>query len=89
MGLIEVLAGAIHHRLDGSAGLAQSRAFAREVIEEVRSRFDTSLLEREFLHTHESAIVEMIESWTSLRRSCRRTNTASSTRSRRPAISSP
>lgn len=62
MGLIEVLAGAIHHRLDGSAGLAQSRAFAREVIEEVRSRFDTSLLEREFLHTHESAIVEMIES---------------------------
>ena len=28
MGLIEVLAGAIHHRLDGSARLAQSRAFA-------------------------------------------------------------
>ena len=61
MGLIEVLAGAIHHRLKGTAGLAESRSFAREVIDEVRTRFDTSLLEREFLHTHESAIIEMIE----------------------------
>ncbi|QID19586.1 HAD-IC family P-type ATPase [Nitrogeniibacter mangrovi] len=62
MDLIEVLAGAIHHRLDGTAALAESRAFAKDVIDEVRKRFDTRLIEREFLHTHESAIVEMIES---------------------------
>jgi H+-transporting ATPase len=30
-------------------------------MEDVRSLYDTRLLEREFIHTHESAIIEMIE----------------------------
>ena len=39
-----------------------AQGFAKEVMDCVAQNFDTRLLEREFIHTHESAIVEMIES---------------------------
>ncbi|NVK44102.1 MAG: HAD-IC family P-type ATPase [Oceanospirillaceae bacterium] len=61
LALAEVLSVAIYRRLKQDVALQEARAFAKSVIEEVRSLYDTRLLEREFIHTHESAIVEMIE----------------------------
>ncbi len=60
--LAEVLAAAIYKRLKGDVPRAEAERFAAEVMETLQTMYDTSLLEREFLHTHESAIVEMIES---------------------------
>ena len=61
MGLVEMLTLAIYRKLKGDAPLREAKAFASEVMEEVGNLYDTRLLEREFIHTHESAIVEMIE----------------------------
>jgi H+-transporting ATPase len=59
--LAQVLSTAIYQRLRPEVSLRDARRFADEVMEEVGSLYDTALLEREFLHTHESAIVELIE----------------------------
>ncbi|HHH13429.1 MAG TPA: HAD family hydrolase [Thiolapillus brandeum] len=60
--MAEALTTAIYHRLKGEeVTLKEARRFAGEVMEELERLFDTSLLEREFVHTHESALVEMIE----------------------------
>lgn len=59
--LIEVLSAAIYRNLKGEVALKEARNFAAGVMEEVRTLYDTRLLEREFIHTHESAIIEMIE----------------------------
>lgn len=61
LGMVEVLTAAIYRRLQGDATENTARAFSEAVIADLHKHFDTSLLEREFLHTHESAIVEMIE----------------------------
>jgi H+-transporting ATPase len=60
--LASALSGAIYARLKPGVPLKEAQRFAGEVMEEVRRVYDTRLLEREFIHTHESAIVEMIES---------------------------
>jgi H+-transporting ATPase len=62
LNLTAVLAAAIYQRLKPGVTRKEARQFADEVMEAVGSMYDTRLLEREFLHTHESAIVEMIES---------------------------
>jgi H+-transporting ATPase len=59
--LAEVLAGAIYQRLKVDVSLKDARKFADDVMNSVAKTFDTRLLEREFLHTHESAIVDLIE----------------------------
>lgn len=59
--LVEALTTAIYRKLKGEVELREARAFASGVMEEVGKLYDTRLLEREFIHTHESAIVEMIE----------------------------
>ncbi len=60
--LSEALAAAIYRRLKGEkVTTREAKRFAREVMAEVQSLYDTRLLEREFIHTHESAIIEMIE----------------------------
>jgi H+-transporting ATPase len=59
--LAAVLSAAIYRRLKPEVSRQDARRFADEVMQGVRDLYDTSLLEREFLHTHESAIVEMIE----------------------------
>ncbi len=59
--LSEVLAAAIYQRLKPEVPRKEAQQFAREVLDSVQEMYDTSLLEREFIHTHESAIVEMIE----------------------------
>ncbi len=59
--LSEVLAAAIYQRLKPEVSRKEARRFAKGVMESVEEMYDTSLLEREFLHTHESAIIEMIE----------------------------
>jgi H+-transporting ATPase len=62
--LTSVLSAAIYQRLNPNVSRKQAQHFAEEVMDTVRTLYDTRLLEREFLHTHESAIVEMIESAT-------------------------
>jgi H+-transporting ATPase len=60
--LASVLAAAIYQRLKPEVSRKQAQHFADEVMEAVEAMYDTRLLEKEFIHTHESAIIEMIES---------------------------
>jgi H+-transporting ATPase len=60
--LAKVLSTAIFQRLKPEISRKEAQRFAGEVMEAVKSMYDTRLLEREFIHTHESAIIEMIES---------------------------
>jgi H+-transporting ATPase len=62
LSLTAALAAAIYQRLKPDVEREQAQAFAAGVMEALAKMYDTRLLEREFLHTHESAIVEMIES---------------------------
>jgi H+-transporting ATPase len=59
--LVQVLSAAIYQKLKPEVSQRDARRFAEGVMEGVRAMYDTALLEREFLHTHESAIVELIE----------------------------
>jgi len=61
LALVEVLTAQFYRRLKGDIGEREARRFASEVMEAVSANYDTRLLDREFIHTHESAIVEMIE----------------------------
>jgi len=60
--LAAALSTAIYQRLKPEVSRKEARHFADEVMESVAKIYDTRLLEREFIHTHESAIVGMIES---------------------------
>ncbi len=60
--LTAVLAAAIYQQLKPDISRKDARRFADDVMDTVAKTYDTRLLEREFIHTHESAIVEMIES---------------------------
>ncbi|MGW8228926.1 MAG: plasma-membrane proton-efflux P-type ATPase [Gammaproteobacteria bacterium] len=62
--LAAVLSAAIYQRLKPEVSRQDAQHFADEVMEAVDAMYDTRLLEREFIHTHESAIVDMIESIT-------------------------
>ncbi len=62
VGLSRALATAIYHKLNPEISLKQARQFAEGVIDELANIYDTSLLERQFIHIHESALLEMIES---------------------------
>jgi len=59
--MAEALTTAIYRKLNGAASMKDARRFASEVVADLETLYDTRLLEREFIHTHESAIVEMIE----------------------------
>jgi H+-transporting ATPase len=61
LALAEVLSAAIYRKLKPEVTQGDAARFAKEVMSTVSTLYDTSLLEREFIHTHESAIVEMIE----------------------------
>jgi H+-transporting ATPase len=60
--LVAALSAAFYRHLKPEVTLDEARRFAVQVMKSVNELYDTSLLEREFIHTHESAIVEMIES---------------------------
>jgi H+-transporting ATPase len=60
--LASVLSAAIYQRLKPDVSRKEAERFAGEVMDAVQAMYDTRLLEREFVHTHESAIVELIES---------------------------
>jgi H+-transporting ATPase len=62
LNLVSVLSAAIYERLKPGVSHKEAQDFAAEVMKDLGSMYDTRLLEREFIHTHESAIVEMIES---------------------------
>jgi H+-transporting ATPase len=62
LSLAAVLSSAIYQRLKPEVTRKEAQRFADEVMQAVSAMYDTRLLEREFIHTHESAIVEMIES---------------------------
>ncbi|MBQ0721428.1 MAG: HAD-IC family P-type ATPase [Gammaproteobacteria bacterium] len=59
--LVETLTAVIYQRLKGDVPQKEAKRFATEVMDEVGRTYDTRLLEREFIHSHESAIIEMIE----------------------------
>ncbi len=62
LSLAAVLSAAIYQRLKPEVTRKETERFAGEVMKAVAAMYDTRLLEREFIHTHESAIIEMIES---------------------------
>jgi len=62
LSLASVLSAAIYQRLKPDVSHKVAKQFANEVMDSVMTMYDTRLLEREFIHTHESAIVDMIES---------------------------
>ncbi len=62
LSLASVLSSAIYQRLKPEVTRKEAQRFADEVMNAVADMYDTRLLEREFIHTHESAIIEMIES---------------------------
>ena len=62
LSLASALTTAIYQRIKGKTTLKEARQFADEVMAAVKSMYDTRLLDQEFIHTHESAIIEMIES---------------------------
>jgi len=59
--LASVVSAAIYRRLKPEVSHNEAQRFADEVMDVVKTLYDSSLLEREFIHTHESAIIEMIE----------------------------
>ena len=61
LALAEAMAAAIYKRLNDEVSLTEARRFADEVMTNVKQLYDTRLLDREFIHTHESAIIDMIE----------------------------
>ena len=61
MALAEAMATAIYLRLNKEVSQAQARVFADDVMHNLKQLYDTRLLDREFIHTHESAIIDMIE----------------------------
>ena len=62
LSLARVLSSAIYQRLKPEVSRKQAQQFADEVMKTVDDLYDTRILEREFIHTHESAIIDMIES---------------------------
>lgn len=61
LSLASAMAAAIYERLNGEIDHSEAQRFADEVMEKLTEIYDTRLLDREFIHTHESAIIEMIE----------------------------
>ncbi|GKT11407.1 MAG: H+-transporting ATPase [Thiomicrorhabdus sp.] len=59
--LLETLTQAIYHRLNPEIDSKTALSFAKDVISDLDKEFDTSQLDKELLHTHESSIIEMIE----------------------------
>lgn len=59
--LVSAMTTAIYERLNGDVSHGEAQAFANKVMQRVEELYDTHLLDREFIHTHESAIIEMIE----------------------------
>ena len=61
LALARAMAMAIYQKLNGEVSKSEAQRFAEEVMDKVKGQYDTRLLDREFIHTHESAIIEMIE----------------------------
>jgi len=55
------LSAALYQRLQPQVSKRDAARFADEVVAEARELYDPSPLEREFVHTHESALLEQIE----------------------------
>jgi H+-transporting ATPase len=60
--LASVLAAAIYQRLKPEVSRQEADRFAAEVMEAVKAQFDTRRLERQFIRSHESALIELIRS---------------------------
>jgi H+-transporting ATPase len=60
--LASVLSAAIYQRLKPDVSQREAERFAAEVMDSVKAAYDTRVLEREFVQSRESAVIEMIES---------------------------
>jgi H+-transporting ATPase len=61
LALAEALTGAIYRRLKGDVSIREAERFAAEVMDTLEELYDPRLLEREFIHTRESAINELVK----------------------------
>lgn len=59
--LLESLTYVIYKQLNPDIEIKEAHFFAEKVIKELENEFDTSQLDKALLHTHESSIIEMIE----------------------------
>jgi H+-transporting ATPase len=62
LGLTRALSNAIYHRLHPEVTPQQAEKFSDEVMTELEQIYDISTLEQEFVHTHESALINTLES---------------------------
>jgi H+-transporting ATPase len=60
--MAHALTHAIYHRLNPDVSHKKAQRFADDVLNDLDQIYDTSMLEKQLIHTHESALVEMIES---------------------------
>jgi len=61
LSLVEILTMAFYQKLKPEISHRAAEEFAADVMNTVQQLYDTRLLEREFVHTREAAIVELIE----------------------------
>ncbi len=59
--LASVLSAAIFAKLEPQANRAEAAHFADEVMKTIEGMYDTRQLDRQFIETHESSIIEMVE----------------------------
>ncbi len=59
--LSRALSAALYRRLHPEVSQEEARRFAAAVMEELQRLYDVSVLDREFLRLHESALIELIE----------------------------
>lgn len=62
LGLASAISASIYRKLRPEVTLKEAQTFADGVMESVKTLYDTRLLEQEFLKSHESAVIEMIDS---------------------------
>jgi H+-transporting ATPase len=61
MNLVEILTTVLYQKINPEVSHRAAHVFATDVMNAVQQMYDTRLLEREFIHTRESAIVDLIE----------------------------
>lgn len=59
--LAQVLTQSIYQNLEKDASRYEAQRFAESVMTQLKTLYDTTQLDREFIYQHESAIVELIE----------------------------
>ena len=62
LGLAKALSNVIYHRLHPEVSPQEAELFSDEVMNELEQIYDIDALEKEFIHTHESELINTLES---------------------------